>query len=197
PAARDIARARGYRSMLFAPLMDEGEAVGIITVTRAAPGPFGEQHTRLLQMFADQAVIAIKNVGLFNEVKARTEELSESLQQQTAVGDVLKTISRSTFDLQPVLDSLVNTAALLCNAEMAFILRREGDQYRAGAAVGYTEAYTDFLNTRPRAAAGGTIAGGAVLGRHRVQILEVGTDPGTPCMKRRRWRVSIPRLACR
>src|SRR6185295_5938012 len=91
PAARDIAQARGFRSMLFAPLMNDGVAVGVITVTRTTTGSFGEQHTRLLQMFADQAVIAIKNVGLFNEVQARTEELSESLRQQTAVGDVLKT----------------------------------------------------------------------------------------------------------
>ena len=137
PAARDIARARGYRSMLFAPLMNDGEAVGIITVTRVAPGPFGEQHVRLLQMFADQAVIAIENVRLFNEVQARTNDLAESLQQQTAVGDVLKTISRTTFDLRPVLDALVATAARLCDAEMAFIMRREGEEYRAGAAVGF------------------------------------------------------------
>src|SRR5262249_51412804 len=177
PAARDIARARGYRSMLFAPLMDEGEAVGIITVTRAAPGPFGEQHTRLLQMFADQAVIAIKNVGLFNEVKARTEELSESLQQQTAIGDVLKTISRSTFDLQPVLDTLVNTAAILCSADMAFIMRRVGDEYHAGAAVGYTDAHIDFLRNNPLAVNRGTITGRAVMEKHRVQILDVATDP--------------------
>jgi GAF domain-containing protein len=177
PAARDIARARGYRSMLFAPLMNEGEAVGIITVTRVEPGPFGEQHTRLLQMFADQAVIAIKNVGLFNEVQARTEDLSESLRQQTAVGDVLKTISRSTFELQPVLDTLVNSAAQLCDADMAFIMRRVGDEYRAGAAVGYTEAYIDFLVSHPLAVNRGTATGRAVLERSPVQILDVVADP--------------------
>jgi GAF domain-containing protein len=177
PAARDIARARGYRSMLFAPLMNEGVAVGIITVTRVAPGPFGEQHTRLLQMFADQAVIAIRNVGLFNEVQQRTEDLSESLRQQTAVGDVLKTISRSTFDLQPVLDTLVNSAAHLCDADMAFIMRREGDEYRAGAAVGYTEAYIDFLTNHPLAVDRGTVTGRAALERRPVQILDVVADP--------------------
>jgi GAF domain-containing protein len=177
PAARDIARARGYRSMLFAPLMNEGKAVGIITVTRVEPGPFGEQHTRLLQMFADQAVIALKNVGLFNEVQARTEDLSESLRQQTAVGDVLKTISRSTFELQPVLDTLVNSAAQLCDADMAFIMRRVGDEYRAGAAVGYTEAYIDFLANHPLAVNRGTATGRAVLERSPVQILDVVADP--------------------
>ena len=80
PAARDIARARGYRSMLFAPLMNDGEAVGVITVTRVAPGSFGEQHVRLLQMFADQAVIAIENVRLFNETQ---EALSARQRRRT------------------------------------------------------------------------------------------------------------------
>ena len=177
PAARDIASARGYRSMLFAPLMNDGVPVGIITVTRVAPGPFGEQHTRLLQMFADQAVIAIKNVGLFNEVQQRTNDLSESLRQQTAVGDVLKTISRSTFDLQPVLDTLVNSAAQLCDADMAFIMRRAGDEYRAGAAVGYTEAYIDFLTNHPLAVNRGTVTGRAVLEKRPVQITDVVADP--------------------
>src|SRR5262249_42580564 len=122
-AARDIARARGYRSMLFAPLMNDGKAVGIITVTRVAPGAFGEQHTRLLQMFADQAVIAISNVGLFNEVQQRTDDLSGALQQQTAPADVLKVISRSAFDLDIVLDTLTASAASLCNADVAAVVR--------------------------------------------------------------------------
>src|SRR5204863_3858505 len=98
PAARDIARARGYRSMLFAPLMNEGEAVGIITVTRVAPGPFGEQHTRLLQMFADQAVIAIKNVRLFNETR-------EAMERHTATSDLLKVTAPSPSDVPPVFDA--------------------------------------------------------------------------------------------
>ncbi len=89
PAARDIARARGYRSMLFAPLMSEGEAIGIIIATRRATGAFAEHHVRLLQTFADQAVIAIKNVGLFNEVARRTEELARSLEDLRAAQDRL------------------------------------------------------------------------------------------------------------
>jgi signal transduction histidine kinase len=89
PAARDIARARGYRSMLFAPLMSEGEAIGIIIATRRATGAFAEHHVRLLQTFADQAVIAIKNVSLFNEVARRTEELARSLEDLRAAQDRL------------------------------------------------------------------------------------------------------------
>ncbi|MBR0750787.1 GAF domain-containing protein [Bradyrhizobium jicamae] len=177
PAARDVARARGYRSMLFAPLMSAGQATGIIIVTRRATGHFGEHHVRLLQMFADQAVIAIENTRLFNEVRQRTVDLGESLQQQTAVGDVLKTISRSTFDLQPVLDTLVATAARLCDAEMAFIMRREGDEYRAGAAVGYTQAYIEFLRAHPLKVNRGTVTGRAVIEKRPVQIADVEADP--------------------
>src|SRR5712671_3515993 len=93
---RDIARLRGYRSMLFAPLMSNGVPIGQIGVTRTEPGSFADHHVQLLQTFADQAVIAIENVRLFDEVQARAEDLRESLQQQTATADVLKVISAST-----------------------------------------------------------------------------------------------------
>jgi GAF domain-containing protein len=174
---REIARARRFRSMLLTPLLREGTPIGLISVTRVEPGPFSAHFVQLLQTFADQAVIAIRNVGLFKEVQARTDDLSESLRQQTAVGDVLKTISRSTFELQPVLDTLVNSAAQLCDADMAFILRRAGDEYRAGAAVGYTESYIDFLNNHPLTVNRGTVTGRAVLERHPVQIVDVAADP--------------------
>ncbi len=167
----------GFKSVLFVPLMREARSVGIFALARARTGLFSHREVELVQTFADQAVIAIENVRLFNEVKARTEELSEALQQQTAVGDVLKTISRTTFDLQPVLDTLVNTAAILCNADMAFIMRRVGDEYRAGAAIGYTEAYIDFLTNHPLPVDRGSVTGRAVIERRPVQILDVAADP--------------------
>jgi GAF domain-containing protein len=172
------AQAAGkIRAFLGVPLKRDGKVFGVLAMNRPDPGPFTQRQIELVQTFADQAVIAIENVRLFDEVQARTEELSESLQQQTAVGDVLKTISRTTFDLQPVLDTLVNTAAILCSADMAFIMRRVGDEYRAGAAVGYTEAYIDFLTNNPLPVDRGSVTGRAVMERRPVQILDVAADP--------------------
>ncbi|MCP4615094.1 MAG: GAF domain-containing protein [Bradyrhizobium sp.] len=170
-------KAGGYRTLLGVPMLRAGQPMGVLFLGRSSVRPFSDKQIELVQTFADQAVIAIENVRLFDEVQARTEELSESLQQQTAVSDVLKTISRSTFELQPVLDTLVNTAAILCSADMAFIMRRVGDEYRAGAAVGYTEAYIDFLTNHPLAVDRGSVTGRAVLERRPVQILDVAADP--------------------
>jgi GAF domain-containing protein len=135
---KDIARARGYRSMLFAPLMNKDVSIGFIAVTRIQPGNFADHHVQLLQTFADQAVIAIENARLFHEVQARTEDLQDSLRQQTAVGDVLKIISRSAFDLQTVLSTLTESAATLCEADYSWLFQREGEYFRFVASYGET-----------------------------------------------------------
>jgi len=167
----------GFKAALGVPLVREGQTFGVINLFRFAVGPFSERQIEFVQTFADQAVIAIENVRLFNAVQQRTSELAESLQQQTAIGDVLKTISRATFDLHPVLDSLVQTAARLCNADMAFIMRREGEVYRAGASVGFSREYAEFLETHPITPDRHTITGRAALERHTVQIIDVVADP--------------------
>src|SRR6478609_9743098 len=116
PAARDIARARGYRSMLFAPLMSDGEAIGIIIATRRATGAFGEHHVGLLQTFADQAVIAIKNVSLFNTTR-------EALERQTATADILKVIAASPADVTPVFQAISDSAKSLVGGHSSTVTR--------------------------------------------------------------------------
>jgi two-component system, NtrC family, sensor kinase len=124
----NIARARGYRSMLFAPLMNEGESIGFIAVTRVQPGSFADHHVQLLRTFADQAVIAIENVRLFEEVQAKTRDLTEALTYQTGSSDILKVIASSPTDVQPVLKAIVESACELCEAADAVVQLRDGDE---------------------------------------------------------------------
>src|SRR5258707_1347185 len=114
--ARDIARLRGYRSMLFAPLMSNGVPIGLIGVTRTEPGSFADHHVQLLQTFADQAVIAIENVRLFNETK-------EALERQTATAEILKVIASSPSDVQPVFEAIGRSAMKLVNGFSAAVAR--------------------------------------------------------------------------
>ena len=128
--SRAVARARGFRSRLIVPLKSDSVIIGAISITRKEPGAFADKDKELLRTFADQAVIAVQNVKLFEEVQARTSDLQESLQQQTATADVLKVISRSAFDLQTVLDTLVESAARLCNADEGTIFQSRENTYR-------------------------------------------------------------------
>src|SRR5262249_18298163 len=121
--AHELALRGNWRATVAVPMLRDGKPVGTISVAKAEPVPFSERQIKLSRTFADQAVSAIENVRLFDEVQARTEELSESLRQQTATADVLKVISRSTFNLQAVLDTLVESAARLCDADVANLWR--------------------------------------------------------------------------
>src|SRR6516164_6487611 len=128
-----LARKVTYRSALAVPMLRQGSSIGAIAVARAQVGPFTAGQIALLTTFADQAVIAIENARLFNEVQARTRDLSESLQQQTATADVLKVISRSIFDLQKVFEALAASATELCKADAAFIWRLDGSVFHLAA----------------------------------------------------------------
>ena len=145
---QDISRARGYRSMLYAPLMSDGMSIGFIAVTRVQPGTFPDHHVQLLRTFADQAVIAIENARLFEQLQARTEDLRESLQQQTATADVLKIISSSPGELEPVFQAMLENATRICEAEFSNLFLREGDAFRAVAVHG-EPAYVESWQREP------------------------------------------------
>ena len=142
---RELSLRMGHRTILSVPLLREGESIGAIVLRRTEVHPFSDKQIALLQSFADQAVIAIGNVRLFDEVQAKTADLTESLLQQTATADVLKVISRSAFDLQAVLETLVESAARLCEADEGAILQPKGDGYGLAADWGFAPGKREFL----------------------------------------------------
>jgi two-component system, NtrC family, sensor kinase len=172
-----LARTVNYRSIVGVPLLHEGSPIGAFAVARANPGPFPERQIALLQAFADQAVIAIRNVRLFDEVQARTEELTESLDQQTATAEVLKVISRSAFDLQPVFDTMAENAVKLCEAERAFIFRFDGKLLRAVATYNVGPEVREFVDRNPIVPGRHSVSARAALERRTVQVPDVQADP--------------------
>jgi len=177
PDGSERALRLGHRTTLGIPLLKEDEAIGTLLIRRMEVRPFTEKQIALLTTFAREAVIAIENSRLLDEVRAHTRDLSESLQQQTATADVLKVISRSTFDLQTVLDTLVESAARLCATDKSAIMLRDGDAFRMRAQHGFTPEALQWAMEHPAPMDRGSATGRAGLEGRAIQIADVLSDP--------------------
>ena len=193
PMLRDVARQRGFRAMLLTPLLREGAAIGMISVTRKEPGPFAEHHAQLLGTFADQAVIAIENVRLFNETK-------EALERQTATADILNVIASSPADVQPVFDSIATKALDLCEGDQGAVFTVDGGLIHIGSLKVMSAEGADALRAAfPMPLGRASASARAVLTRAVVHIADVLKDPDyaiANLAKAGDWRsiVSVPML---
>src|SRR5262249_14910530 len=158
------------RTVLVVPMLKQEELVGVFGLERDEVKPFTDKQIALAQTFATQAVIAIENTRLLNELR-------QSLEQQTATADVLKVISRSTFNLQTVLDTLVESAARLCHAERASITLPKGEVYRRVASYGFSDEFKAFMDRNPLTIDRGNIVGRVVLSGKAAQVADIQSDP--------------------
>ena len=176
--SRELALAGGWRAVLAVPLLRNGTPVGALSAAKAEPKPFSDRQIQLLKTFADQALIAIENVRLFETEQQRSRELRESLQQQTATADVLKVISGSAFELQTVFNTLVEFAMHLCEAEAATIWRPDGNVFKLSAHCGFSREFEEFCRQNPITPGGrGTVTARVAFEGKIVHVPDVLADP--------------------
>ncbi|MFZ2077806.1 MAG: GAF domain-containing protein, partial [Xanthobacteraceae bacterium] len=169
----------GYRAVLGVPLLREGSCVGVMAISKMVPQPFTTKQIELATTFADQAVIAIENTRLLNELR-------QSLQQQTATADVLKVISRSTFDLQTVLDTLAQSAAELCRADRSGIRLAKDGLYYNVASHGYSPEHKARMERESFKVDRSSVVGRVILDRKSIHLIDSQADPNPELVNRSR-----------
>ena len=175
---RSLTRAVGFRSGLFVPMLREGDPIGVIMVARAEPGPFSDSQIELLKTFADQAVIAIEKVRMFKEMETRNRDLVETLEQQTATSEILRVISSSQTDVQPVFDAIAAAATRLCAAENSGVFLFDGTLIRFAAHHRWTAEHLAAIHQAfPRSPGPGSVTARAILTRAVAHSADISVDP--------------------
>ncbi|HEU0289419.1 MAG TPA: GAF domain-containing protein, partial [Burkholderiales bacterium] len=171
--AHELAMAGNWRASAAVPMLRDGKPVGAISIGKAEAAPFTPRQIQLLCTFADQAVIAIENARLFEEVQARTKEATEALEYQTAIAEVLSVISKSPNELKPVLDAITQVASRLCDSEFAALFNVIGDRCHIAAANNANASFIQYLKHSPVPVEPGSMVGGAAFGRKTLHIEDV------------------------
>jgi signal transduction histidine kinase len=177
PAMVDAVELGGVRTVVIVPMVKDNELIGIISIFRQEVRLFTDKQVALLTNFASQAVIAIENARLLNELRRRTDDLSESLQQQTAASEVLQVISRSAFDLRPVFEAVAESSVRLCGADRAFIFRFDGELLRMAVAYNAPPEFKDWVARHPIRPGRHSGSARAALERRTIHIPDVRADP--------------------